>query len=208
MLHGIAGIGAVERLGRVAEHVALDEYLGAVAGVDAIGDIVKVRVDDMGSAEADRGSARVDVCPPVVGKGDAQVALILSLVLVRVADQRRLEVVVEVGVRHRHKVGAVHHVQQAVVVVLAVVLVRRQVAVVDPHVARALDRDGVAVLGLHLGDPQVAYNHVFGHADEQAVGEKRSVPVLAQNRLVGADACFPGCVDDSAYDDDFGFVAL
>ena len=83
------------------EDVALDERLGAHAGVDgrvAVGVAVEVRVDDVGGAEAEQGLARVDVLPVVVGVGDVQLALVLVAVAVAVADQGGLEVVVEVGV--------------------------------------------------------------------------------------------------------------
>lgn len=61
----------------------------------------------MASTEAERGTAGVDVVPVVVGIGDGQVAAVLVLVAVGVADQGGLPVVVDEGVGDGDVVGSV-----------------------------------------------------------------------------------------------------
>lgn len=100
-------VDAVEGLLAVDPLVALDQQLGAETGVDAVGDVLVVAVVDVAGAEAERGSARVDVVPVVVGVGDAEVALVLVAVAVGVADQRGLVVVVDEGVGDGDEVGGV-----------------------------------------------------------------------------------------------------
>jgi hypothetical protein len=83
------------------EDVALDERLGAHAGVDAgvaVRVAVVVRVDDVRGAEAEEGHARVDVLPVVVGVGDVQLARVLVAVAVALADEGCFVVVVEIRV--------------------------------------------------------------------------------------------------------------
>lgn len=61
----------------------------------------------MAGAEAERWTARVEVRPVVVVVGDAEMASVFGAVAVRVADERCLPVVVDVGVAHGHKIGGV-----------------------------------------------------------------------------------------------------
>lgn len=88
----LLGVGKEDgTLDRVGKGGALDENLGTHAGVDAREeDAVPVVVDDVDGGEADQGLAAVDVLPVVVGVGDAKLALVLTAVGVRVADQRTL----------------------------------------------------------------------------------------------------------------------
>ena len=160
-------------------------------------------------------------------------ALVLGAVVVRVADEIRLPVVVEISIADGHVVRGVRHVQQAVVVVLVVRQVRRQVAVVDPNVLRGLDADGIAVLRQHLGHAQVAHDDVLDlvdvHADadqlckdirrrevkggieEKEEGDKgngfRTGAALANDRRVAANADLGGAGDGAADDNDLGAVA-
>jgi hypothetical protein len=85
-------------------------------------------------AEAERGTARVQVVEVVVSVGHGQMALVLGLVGVRVPDQGGFPVVVQEGVGHGDEVGGVRDVEQAVVVVLVMVAVGGEVEVVDPDV--------------------------------------------------------------------------
>jgi hypothetical protein len=107
LAHSIARISRIQRLARANKLVRLDEHLGAVAGVDAVGDALEVAVVDVAGAEADRRGARVDVAPVVVGVGDAQVALVFGAVVVAVAYQRGFPVVVDVAVGDGYVVGGV-----------------------------------------------------------------------------------------------------
>ena len=88
----------------------------------------------MAGAEAERGTARVEVVQVVVGVGDGQVALILGLVGVGVADERGLPVVVEEGVGDGNEVSGVGDVKETIVVVLVVITVGGEVEVVDPDI--------------------------------------------------------------------------
>lgn len=64
-----------------------------------------------------------------------ELALVLVFVAVGVSDERGLPVVVDVAVGHGDVVRATLEVEETVIVVLVVVLVRRDVDVVDPDVA-------------------------------------------------------------------------
>jgi hypothetical protein len=105
--HSIARVGRVEGLLAVNEGVGLNKKLGALAGVDAVGDVQVVVVVDVASTEAEGRTTRVDVVPVVVVLGDAQVTGVLIAVAVRVTDQGGLPVVVDEGVGHSDEVGSV-----------------------------------------------------------------------------------------------------
>src|SRR6266568_1558605 len=156
----VAG-GGDARLG-VAEHVVLHQELGVLPGVDGrVAHVVEEVVVRVAGAEAQAGQPRVDVLEPVVAVRYMQVPGVLAAVAVAVADQRDLEVIVDLVPGHRDVVAGVRDVHQAVVEVLAVGQVGGQVVVVDPDVRRVLlDVDRVAVVGGDLGDRQVADDHV------------------------------------------------
>ena len=159
----------------------------------------------MRSAETQQRHAAVDVLEVVVGVRDAQLALVLAAVVVAVADQRGLVVVVEVRVADGQVVGAVAEVRQAVVEVLARVLVGAQVQVVEPDVGRGLHADGVAacVAGGDFADGEVLDDDVLCIADKQAKACEAGGGVDAEDGLVAADAnlCAAG---DLALDVDDG----
>jgi hypothetical protein len=133
-LNSITSIGRVQRLLRANENIVLHKQLRALTSVDAIRYILVVVVVKVTCAEAERGAARVQVGQVVVGVGDGQVALVLGLVGVGVANQGGFPVVVQEGVGHGDEVGGVRDVEQAVVVVLVMVAVGGEVEVVDPDV--------------------------------------------------------------------------
>lgn len=147
--------------------------------------------------EPQQRHAAVDVPEVVVGVRDVQLAPVLAAVVVAVPDQRGFEVVVEQRVADRQPVAAVAEVRQAVVVVFPRGEVGGEVAVVDPDVAGLLHADGVAagVAGAHLGDRQVADDHVVGGAEEEAKARDGGGGVQAQDGFVGADADFLGSRD-------------
>ena len=89
-----------------------------------------------------------------------QLALVLRAVTVRVTHKRRLVVVMEQRIADSDKIAAVGDVEQAVIVVLVVLKVRRQIAVIDPDVARSLDGDGVTLARKHLGDLEVTQDDI------------------------------------------------
>lgn len=106
----------------------------------------------MGSSETDGWATGVDVLEVVVGVCDDQVSGILSTVGVRVTDKGCLEVVVQEGVRDRDVVRCVGNVAESVVVVLSVVLVGREIQVIDPDVGGLLNTNGITGGGENLGD--------------------------------------------------------
>lgn len=127
-------IGGVQSLLGVDEDIVLNKQLRALASVDTIGNAIVVVVEEVASAEAERGTARVQVVEVVVSVGHGQMALVLGLVGVGVPDQGGFPVVVQEGVGHGDEVGGVRDVEEAVVVVLVVVAVGGEVEVVDPDV--------------------------------------------------------------------------
>lgn len=75
----------------VLKGAGLDQDVGTHASVDTSGaDGEEVVVVDVDGAEADRGVARVDIEPVVVGVGDVELAGVLGGVAVGVADERGL----------------------------------------------------------------------------------------------------------------------
>lgn len=82
----------------IDENGALNKRLGAHTGVHRALATVEVGVVDVGGSEAEKRHAALDVGPEVVGVGDVEVSDVLVAVAVGVADERGLEVVVEVGV--------------------------------------------------------------------------------------------------------------
>jgi len=72
------------------ERGVLNKDLSAHAGVDTRDTAVVAGAVDVGGAETDRGKARVDLLEVVVVVGDAELAGVLSGVIVGVTDQRAL----------------------------------------------------------------------------------------------------------------------
>ena len=147
---GEAVVRVVQGLVRARPDVVLDEELRAVTGVDAVVVVVEDVVEDVAVPEAERGRARVEVHPAVERERHLD-RDVLRAVVVRVPDEGRLPVVVEVRVGDRDACAAVRDVEEAVVavsrsasrrgymperdlLVLIVVTVAGEVAVVDPDV--------------------------------------------------------------------------
>lgn len=102
----------------------------------------------MGGTKADRRKTGVDVGEIVVVVGHMEVAGIFVGVAIRVADQRALPVIVELGPRDGHIVTGVCDVQQTIVgVLVASETDSGEVAVVDPDVGRDLQLDQILALG-------------------------------------------------------------
>jgi hypothetical protein len=94
--------------------------------------------------------------------------LVLCSVAVRVTNEDALPVVVELAVRDSHTRRTVGDVEQAIVEVLVVIAVRREIDVVNPYFGSRLDTDGIASLGENLADLEVADDHVAGVDDPNA----------------------------------------
>jgi len=124
----------------------------------------------MGTTEADRGATRVDVVPVVVVVSDGDRAVLASIAIA-VADEGTLPVIVETAVGDGDAGAAVRDVDKAVVVVLVVAHVARDVDVVDPDAVGGLDTDGVSSAREDLGDFDVANNDVglLVHAEAHTV---------------------------------------
>ena len=81
----VAALREHRLLPAVLKHNALHQSLCAHSGVDARALLVVVVVEDVGRAEAEEGTSRVDLVEVVVGVGDAEVARVLGGVGVGVA---------------------------------------------------------------------------------------------------------------------------
>ena len=100
-------------------------------------------------------------------------------------------------------------VGKTVVVVLAALHVRGEVAMVDPDVLGVLDADGIALALGDLADSHVLDDDVLGLLDEQAGADDVGLGVFTQDRLVATHAHLVNVALKSAFDpDDRGLVAL
>lgn len=99
----------------------------------------------MAGSEADRRGARTDIVPVVVGVGYVQMACIFRAIAVGMADERRLVVVVDIAVRDGNPVRSMRDVDETIVVILAVINIRRYIDVVNPDVGRCLNAYRVAI---------------------------------------------------------------
>ena len=110
----VARVSRVEGLVGAGPDVVFNEELRALAGINAIAVVIEDVVVKVTVAKAERGRARVEVHPTVecVRHRDC---LVLRSVAVRVADEGRLPVVVQVRVRDRDAGGAVGDIEEAVV---------------------------------------------------------------------------------------------
>lgn len=91
----------------------------SLSGVDSIIYVNEIVVENVARSEAEGWSAGVYVAPLVESIGDSQVAPVLACIVVAMANERRLEMVMEVAVRHGDIVAAVCNVKKAVIVVLS-----------------------------------------------------------------------------------------
>jgi hypothetical protein len=85
-------------------------------------------------------------------------------------------------------VDAVREVGETIVVVLAIVKVRGEIAVIDPDVLGLLNSNGIALTLRNLADSQILDDDVLGLLDEETGANDLGVGVLAQDRLVAAHA--------------------
>ena len=79
--------------------------------------------------------------------------------------------------------------QLTIIVVLAVVKIRVQVAVINPHIRRIVD--GNSILSMFLSDQtnlKVANDHIINTLDQNTGSDDVRVAVLAKDRLVAAGA--------------------
>jgi hypothetical protein len=166
-----AVVGAVQGLIHALKHVVLNQKLSSNASVDAVVVVQEARqiiinlrqlhaahspshslvVENVPVSEAERRSARVQVLPLVVCVRHLD-RCVLILVVVRVTDERRLPVIMQVRVGDRDGIAAMGDVEQTIVVVLVVVTVRRELDRVDPDTVRSLDGDVVTSIGKDLAD--------------------------------------------------------
>lgn len=163
-----SAVNRVDSLLCTGPDIVLNESLCTLADVDTIRDVLEDVVEDVGSAEAQRWSTRVDLLPVIVDVCDVHLAGVLSGVVVGVADERCLVVVVELAVADRNPVDGVGQIEEAVVEVLAAGHVARKVDVVDPDVGGLLDADGITAVGCDLGDLEVADDDVLLRLDGES----------------------------------------
>jgi len=89
-----------------------------------------------------------------------------------VAHKRCFVVVVEMGIGDRHPFRSVVDVHQAVVEVLAVIHIGREVAMVYPDITRSLNADPVSIGSKDLLTDNVADDNVLGLSDEKSNANK------------------------------------
>lgn len=109
----------------------------------------------MSSAKSETRAARINVLEVISNESDGKMAGILAAVIVGMSNQNRLVVIVNIAVGDSDPVRAVGHVNESIVVVLAVSLVGRNVNVVNPNVLGVIDTDGIASFGDDFGDFEV-----------------------------------------------------
>jgi hypothetical protein len=81
----------------------------------------------------------------------------------------------------------VSDVKKTVVVILAVVKIRRQVKVITPDILRCLDTDGIAVGGKDFAALEVAENNVLDLVNKKTNVLQSSIAVQADDGGVGGD---------------------
>ena len=107
----------------------------------------------------------IDVVPAVVRIRDTKMASVLITIAVAVADEGGLPVVMEVRVGDGHVIRCMSDIAETVIVVLVVLAVGAKFAVVNPHIGRSLDTNGIIVVGKDLGDLQVLNDDIFHFFD-------------------------------------------
>lgn len=115
-----------------------------------------------------------------------------------------LVVVVEEGVRDCNPLRSVGDIKKTIVVVLAVVKIRRQVKMITPDVLRCLDTNGIAVGSKDLAALEVTKNDVLDLVDEETNVLQSSVAVQADNGGIRGDLDL-GVARDLAGDVDNGW---
>ena len=131
--------------------------MSSITSVDAINNLIVVVVENVSGTETKRWATGVDVVPVVVVVCDAEVSSVFGGVGVGVANEGCLPVVVDVGVGDSDKVGGVGEIDQAIVVVLVMVLVGGDVDVVDPDVG------GLLFTGISIFSKSRERGATYGH---------------------------------------------
>jgi hypothetical protein len=102
-------------------------------------------------AEAEGGGTRVKIVPLVECVSNLD-CLVFALVTIRVANERCLPVIVEVGVGDRGSIDTMGKVKEAIIVVLVMVTVRPEFDRIDPDAVRSLDSKSIARISEDLVD--------------------------------------------------------
>lgn len=76
--------------------------------------------------------------------------------------------IVEVGVGDSDPISTMGNVKKTIKVILSKTQITGEVAVVNPHVGRLIDTNGIAVGSIDLGDLEVAENNVLLLANIEA----------------------------------------
>ena len=76
--------------------------------------------------------------------------------------------VMEIGERDGHPVSSMREVNKTIIEVLVARSSSRKITVVDPDIGRLLDRNGITVVGLDLGNLHVANDDVLLSIDGEA----------------------------------------
>lgn len=90
-----------------------------------------------------------------------ELSSIFGGIVVRVTDERSLEVIMELAVADSDEVNGVSEIEEPIVEILAAVHVAGQIDVVDPYIGRFLDSDGISAGSSNLGDLQIANDNIL-----------------------------------------------
>lgn len=114
--------------------------------------------------------------------------------------------VVEVGVGDGDPLRSVSNIKETIVVVLAVVKVRRQIKVVNPDVAGGLNTNSITVVGEDLAALEVAEDDILNLVDVEADTLERGFRVQTNNGSVRGDTDFLAARDCAKDVDNSGII--
>lgn len=159
----------------------------------------------MASTSTDRGHPRVDVLPLVQGisHGDN---LVFLRVGINMANERRFEVIMQVRVGDSDLGAATSDIKEAIIVVLVVVAVRREVKVIEPNLGGLLNCESITGGSEDLGDLDVANDYIGLPKDAEANTGEGSAR-LAEDGRVRADSDDSVAGDRPRYYNDLSIIA-
>jgi hypothetical protein len=101
-------------------NIVLHEELGTNTGIDSVTVVLEEVVEKVAGTEAEGGSAGVEVSEVAVGVGHSD-SLVFVAVGIGMADERSLEVVMELAVGNGDTSGTVCNVEETIIKVFAVI---------------------------------------------------------------------------------------
>lgn len=160
-----SSISAVEsRTACSLPDVVLHKKLRFNTSVDTVVHVQIIVVEDVSSTKAEGWATRVEIRPIVVVNGDGN-RLVLRAVAVRVADEHRLPMIMQFAPGYGDIGTAMGDIAEAIIVILIVIAVGREVDVVDPNFRSLLNSDSITRIGKDLFYNEVADDYV-GNLDD------------------------------------------